>query len=45
MRTDNVIYQEIRYALLESAFLKEIGMSRKDMELELNREKWHGRLE
>ena len=41
MRTYNELYQEIRYAMLDSAFLKEIGMNRKDMELELNKEKWH----
>ena len=41
MRTYKVLYQEIKYAMLDNAFLKEIGMSRKDMELELNKEKWH----
>ncbi len=41
MRTYNELYQEIKYAMLDGAFLKEIGMTKRDMELEINKEKWH----
>ncbi|MBR4020922.1 MAG: phosphohydrolase, partial [Firmicutes bacterium] len=41
MRTYNELYQEIKYAMLDGAFLKEIGMAKRDMEQEFGKEKWH----
>ena len=35
MRTYKELYQEIRYAMLDGAFLKEIGISRNGMPWQL----------
>ena len=40
MRNYNELYQEMKYTMLDGAFLKEIGMTKRDMELELHKEKW-----
>ncbi len=40
MKTSKLIYREIKHALKDKTFLKEVGLSAKEMEQELAQEKW-----